>query len=221
MNLRSCLGTLAAFSVAFASGGCGDDATSPTPREPSLSFFVTSTGSGAVGGDLGGLAGADAKCQRLAAAVGAGNRTWRAYLSTSTEHARDRIGSGPWYNVALERVASDVEDLHTNGLRRADFGAQGDDAYDTAVLDETGEPVPGVEHDIITGTREDGTVFPERTCRDWTSRSVDDTAQVGHSDLPLPQFAPSWNGAHDAESCTEAGLAARLGSGRFYCFAAD
>lgn len=200
---------------------CGDDATTATPREPSLSFFVTSTGSGTAGGDLGGLAGADAKCQRLAAAVGVGDRDWRAYLSTSAENARDRIGTGPWYNVNLEQVASDLDDLHTRGPRRAPFGAMGEDALDTSVLDENGAAVPLAEHDISTGTQEDGTVFPGRTCQDWTSNSASDIAQVGHSDLPSAQFAPSWNGAHDSESCTEAGLAARLGSGRFYCFAAD
>ena len=213
--------TLLLVAAMVVSSSCGDGSTPATPREPSLSFFVTSTGSGAAGGNLGGLAGADAKCQSLASAVGAGDRAWRAYLSTSAENARDRIGAGPWYNVNLELVAADVEGLHEAGLRRAPFGVAGDAAFDTAALDENGQPVPAIEHDIATGTLEDGTVAIGRTCRDWTSSSADDVAVVGHSDLPLAQFSPSWNGAHDSESCTEPGMAARLGSGRFYCFAAD
>jgi hypothetical protein len=86
-------------------------AQQPAPPHP-MSFFITSVGIGK-GGDLGGLAGADAHCQRLATATaaGAGSRTWRAYLSTQPRDgqgaisARDRIGPGPWYNFKGDMIA--------------------------------------------------------------------------------------------------------------------
>src|SRR5207302_8377551 len=87
-------------------------------QQSEMTFFITSVGSGK-GGDLGGLAGADAHCQQLAAAAGAGNRTWRAYLSSSTNaanpsqtvNARDRIGNGPWQNAKGVVIAQNVADL--------------------------------------------------------------------------------------------------------------
>lgn len=205
-------------------GGTGGDST-----EPSLSFFVTSVGSGAIGGDLGGLAGADAICQGLAAVVGAGDLTWHAYLSTSSEDARDRIGTGPWYNVRLQEIAPDVDTLHQEEIPRLLWGVMDDPDGEGLLIDENGDLVPLAEHDIITGSTMEGTVSEGRTCADWTSASADDVAQVGHSDLAPPE-APieiggpdrlSWNSAHDTVSCTEEGLAVRQGSGRFYCFAID
>jgi len=193
---------------------------------PSLSFFVTSVGSGANGGDLGGLAGADEVCQTLAATVGAGDRAWRAYLSTSAEDARDRIGTGPWYNVRLQEVAPDVETLHAEGIARIEWFAD-DPNEEGLVIDENGEYVPLSDHDIITGSTMEGRMFEGRTCLDWTSSNEEDVAQVGHSDLP-PEGVTiggpdrfSWNSAHETVSCTEQGLAERQGAGRFYCFAAD
>jgi hypothetical protein len=204
-----------------ASGGGGGSA------EPSFSFFVTSVGSGEVGGNLGGLAGADETCQSLAAAVGAGGLTWHAYLSTSSEDARDRIGSGPWYNVRLQEVAPDVETLHEEGIARLPWGAMDDPDEEGLVIDENGDLVPLTEHDIITGSTMEGTVSEGRTCLDWTSNGEDDVAQIGHSDLRPPGItiggpdALSWNSAHETVSCTEQGLADRQGAGRFYCFAID
>src|SRR5882724_6450394 len=80
-------------------------------------FFVTSKGLGK-GGDLRGLAGADAHCQALAQAQGAGDHTWRAYLSTEATdttpavNARDRIGGGPWYNAEGDLIAPHLAALH-------------------------------------------------------------------------------------------------------------
>ncbi len=194
---------------------------------PSLSFFVTSVGSGPAGGDLGGLEGADATCQSLAAAVGAGDRTWRAYLSTSTVDARDRIGAGPWYNALLQEVAPDIQTLHDEEISRLEWFVTDDPAGEGHVRDENGALVPLSDHDIITGSTKEGTVFEGKTCLDWTSAGEEDVAQVGHSDLALPGVTIggpdrlSWNSAHDTVSCTEQGLAERQGAGRFYCFAAD
>lgn len=220
--------------------GCGDSAgaggsggmggaggTGGGSAEPSLSFFVTSVGSGAIGGNLGGLAGADTICQGLAAAVGAGERTWHAYLSTSNEDARDRIGTGPWYNVRLQEIAPDVDALHQDGIPRLLWGVTDDPDGEGLLIDENGDLVPLAEHDIITGSTMEGTVSEGRTCGDWTSASEDDVAQIGHSDLTPPGVelgGPdrlSWNSAHETASCTEQGLAEFRGSGRFYCFAID
>ena len=208
--------------------GCSDE--SPTPggsTEPSLSFFVTSVGTGSLGGNVGGLAGADELCQNLAAAVGAGEKTWHAYLSSSSEDARDRIGTGPWYNARLQEVAADVEALHENEIPRLLWGVTEDPDGEGLVIDENGELVPLTEHDIVTGSTMSGTVSEGRTCLDWTSASEDDVAQVGHSDIAPPGVTiegvdiQSWNSAHDTVSCTEQGLAERQGAGRFYCFAID
>ncbi|MGB5696969.1 MAG: hypothetical protein WBM46_15040 [Polyangiales bacterium] len=215
-------------ALAGAGGGAGSAGSGGAGggSEPSLSFFVTSVGSGVMGGDLGGLAGADEMCRTLAAAVGAGDRTWRAYLSTSAEDARDRIGIGPWYNVRLQEVAPDVETLHAEGIARIEWFAEDPDE-EGLVIDENGEYVPLSEHDVITGSTMEGTVFDGRTCSDWTSAGEGDVAQVGHSDLTPPGVTIggpdrlSWNSAHETVSCTEQGLAEREGAGRFYCFAAD
>lgn len=212
----------------LALGGCGESADNGGgSSEPSFSFFVTSVGSGASGGNLGGLGGADAICQTLAAAVGAGNRTWRAYLSTSNEDARDRIGTGPWYNVRLQEIAPDVQTLHEEEIPRLLWGVTDDPNEEGLLIDENAALVPLPEHDIITGSTMEGTVSEGRTCLDWTSASEDEVAQVGHSDIAPPGVTIggpdrlSWNSAHETVSCTEQGLAQRQGAGRFYCFAAD
>ncbi len=208
-------------------GTGGSGAVGGNPAEPRLSFFVTSVGTQERGGDLGGLAGADQICQGLAAAVDAGDRTWRAYLSTESEDARDRIGTGPWYNVRLQEIAADVDALHENGISRLQWLVEDDPNGEGQVIDENGELVPLSDHDIITGSTMQGTFFEGRTCLDWTSASEDDVAQVGHSDLApegITIGGPdrlSWNSAHETVSCTEEGLAERQGAGRFYCFAID
>ena len=217
-------GTAGAGGSGGAGGGAGGAGGGTS--EPSLSFFVTSVGSGEKGGDLGGLAGADEICRSLASAVGAGDRAWRAYLSSSEQDARDRIGAGPWYNVRLQEVAPDLETLHAEGIPRIEWFAEDPDE-EGMVIDENGEYVPLADHDIITGSTMEGTYLEGGNCLDWTSSSEEHVAQVGHSDL-APEGVTiggpdrlSWNSAHETVSCTEQGLAERQGAGRFYCFAAD
>jgi hypothetical protein len=189
-----------------------------------MTFFVSSATS--VTGNLGGLTGADATCQRLAAAVGLGSLTWRAYLSVERDsannnqptNARDRIGSGPWYNANLEVVADSVADLHA---RSGDAALFVDERGRRINGQWTGSPSP-VEHDILTGSNADGTLARGLTCVDWTSDSTSAIGQVGHSDGMGPQqsTAPplnSWNSAHANQNC--ANTAPRGGAGRIYCFA--
>ncbi len=186
-------------------------------QDMSMSFFVTSQGPGD-GGNLGDLEGADAQCQKLASAVGAGGRTWRAYLSTSTVNARDRIGNGPWYNVKGELIASSLEELHSDANRISKQTA----------LTETGQVVNGRGdkpnmHDILTGSNADGTAA-DKTCRDWTSNAPGDAAIVGHHDrMGLRDDAPSksWNSSHATRGCGKDDLPKTGGNGFFYCFAAE
>jgi hypothetical protein len=181
----------------------------------SMSFFVTSRNPGG-GGDLGGLDGADAHCQALADAVGAGDRTWRAYLSTTRVDARDRIGAGPWYNAAGVMIAANVAELHIDN----------DITAETA-LNEKGEtpnyiggPQP-LQHDVLTGTNEDGTAN-ELTCNDWTDGSADSRAMLGHADRRgLNPGVNSWTTVHPSQGCGMDNLAPTGGAGLYYCFAAD
>lgn len=176
-----------------------------------MSFFVTSVGSGEAGGNLGGLDGADGTCQAMAETAGQGKCTWHAYLSTSAEDARDRIGTGPWENAEGAVVAASVQALHDDGLSNG---------RPQHMLDENGQTVPASEHDILTGSLEDGTYEDGASCADWTSNSSDDDAGVGHSDIPSnPQFSPSWNSAHVVSGCTQGNLQSTNGAGRIYCFA--
>jgi hypothetical protein len=193
-----------------------------------MTFFITSTGTGK-GADLGGLEGADQHCQSLAKAAGAGGRTWRAYLSTqgnalndpNVVHARDRIGTGPWHNAKGVLIARNVEELHSkNNITK-----------DTA-LDEKGQPVndrsmkPN-KHDMLTGSRPDGTAFPgtyfDATCGNWTKSGTEGSAMVGHHDRSGPiehPWAISWNSSHPSRGCDQKGLIGTGGDGLFYCFAA-
>lgn len=184
-----------------------------------MGFFITSVGSGN-GANLGGLAGADAHCQKLAAAAGAGNRTWRAYLSAvengKTVNARDRIGSGPWYNAKGVLIASNVEELHSEAAKTGKENS----------LTEKGEQVPGRgdkpnQHDILTGSNQDGTAMPgDLTCNNWTSGDAG-SAQVGHHDRTGGGANPtSWNSAHASKGCSQQALIGTGGNGYFYCFAA-
>jgi len=187
-----------------------------------ISFFITSVGPGN-GADLGGLAGADQHCQALAAAVGAGELQWRAYLSaiaTSSEpavHARDRIGTGPWYNANGVMVAKSVAGLHGEDVNLN---------KETAVT-EKGDVVNGRGdspnmHDILTGSQLDGTAFTGEgysNCGNWTS-SGEGSAQVGHHDRTGGGQNPtSWNSAHGSRGCSQANLQGTGGNGLFYCFA--
>lgn len=203
---------------------CDDDGTPTAPSGPAMSFFVTSATN--VTGNLGGLAGADATCQRLAAAVGQGGRTWRAYLSAERDaannnqpaNARDRIGAGPWYNANLVLVANNVAELHS---RTGDAAVFLDERGQRVNGQWTGSPGP-VEHDILTGSNADGALAAGLTCADWTSDSSTLAAQVGHSDGMGPNqntagTLSSWNSAHANQNC--ANTTPRGGAGRFYCFA--
>jgi hypothetical protein len=211
-------------------GGCGKDddpgGTAPTTSAPTstLGFFVSSSTS--TTGNLGGLRAADARCQTLATAVGAGSRTWRAYLSVERDpdngnqpaDARSRIGNGPWLNARGAVVASDLAQLHAKSGDAALF------------LDERGERINGQwtgspgpnQHDVLTGSTSDGRLMAGMTCADWTSSSTTLAAQVGHSDGLGPGGSnagalASWNSAHASQNCAD--TAPRGGAGRIYCFA--
>ncbi len=198
-------------------------ATAPQP----MSFFVTSTSPGN-GANLGGLAGADKHCQALATALGAGDRTWRAYLSLSPAagqpavNARDRIGTGPWFNAKGARIAQNTGDLHGDTIDQARMG---NTLTKATALTEKGEPVKGVgdspnQHDILTGSKPDGTAFndgQDHTCNNWTSNG-DGSAQVGHHDRTGGPGI-SWNAVHASRGCSQANLVSTGGNGYFYCFA--
>jgi len=200
----------------------------PGPKE--MTFFVTSANPGK-GGDLGGLEGADKHCQSLAQAAGAGHRTWRAYLSTQASalagtdyvNARDRIGTGPWQNVKGEVIARSVDDLHSPNSR----------LNKQTALDEKGQMVNGRtekpnKHDILTGSRPDGTAFPgkpfpDMTCGNWTKGGDDGAAMTGHHDRVGPldaSWAVSWNSAHPTLGCSMEKIRPTGGDGLLYCFAA-
>jgi hypothetical protein len=191
-----------------------------------MTFFVTSVGLGK-GANLGGLEGADAHCQKLAEAAGAGNRTWRAYLSTqgpNAVNARDRIGKGPWHNARGQSIARDLEHLHGDTLELARLG---NTLTRVTALSEKGEPIKGAgekpnEHDILTGTQPDGRAYTDgadHTCKNWTSDG-EGTAQVGHHDRAGgPNI--SWNSVHPSRGCSQENLASSGGAGLFYCFAAN
>jgi hypothetical protein len=194
-------------------------------QKSSMTFFVTSLASGK-GADLGGLAGADKLCQSLAQAVGAGNHTWRAYLSTSPAdgkpavNARDRIGRGPWQNAKGVVIAKNVDELHGNNNLNKE-----------TALSEKGEHInargdkPNM-HDILTGSQPDGRAFSgdeDRTCRNWTS-SDEGAAMVGHHDrlgLRDDDSSRSWNSSHPSRGCSQDALRGSGGNGLLYCFAAN
>lgn len=210
------------------------------PQQP-MSFFVTSVGIGK-GGDLGGVAGADAHCQALAAAAGRGTVTWHAYLSTqgpNAVNARDRIGNGPWYNARGQVIARSVADLHGDTIEQARIGNFIGVANS---LDEKGQPVPntfpGSEHDILTGSTLEGRAFTDTTrdytCNNWTSSAEgtfppgpmpdpppqgQPSARVGHADKG--NIVPSWNSSHNTPGCSVEKLRGIGGAGRLYCFAVN
>jgi len=218
-------GILAITAAALVSACSNDSSTSPTTGQTNtLSFFVTSATN--TTGNLGGLRGADALCQSLATAVGAGAKTWRAYLSVEHDadnannptNARSRIGAGPWVNAAGVTVAANVNDLHA---RRGDASVFVDERGQRINGQWTGSPAP-VQHDILTGSFADGSLMAGFTCSDWTSASSTIAAQVGHSDGFGPNqdtsgSLSSWNSAHASASCAD--TAPRGGAGRVYCFA--
>lgn len=216
LTLRQ-LGNVAIIALSILGTGIA------SAQQSSMTFFVTSTGGGK-GADLGGLAGADKHCQALATAAGAGNRTWHAYLSASPAagapavNARDRIGKGPWQNAKGVVVARDVADLHgSNNLNKQ------------TALTEKGEVVNGrgdtpTKHDILTGSKPDGTAFPgpdDMTCGNWT-KSGQGVAMLGHHDrqgLRDDEPSHSWNSSHPSQGCSDDALKSTGGAGLLYCFA--
>ena len=199
------------------------------PVQHPMTFFVTSAGSGK-GADLGGLAGADAHCQALAMAAGRGDKTWHAYLSTQASgnqpavNARDRIGSGPWYNSKNALIANDLGHLHGDTLDQARLG---NGLNKQSALDETGKVNNGVgdmpnRHDMLTGSKPDGTAYTDgmdHTCGNWTSSTAGmGSAQLGHSDRS-GGGNNSWNSAHPSRGCSQENLVATGGAGMYYCFA--
>jgi hypothetical protein len=202
-------------------------ATGELPKN--FSFFVTSESIGQ-GANLGGLAGADAHCQKLAAGVGAGGRSWRAYLSAQAAdgqpavNARDRIGSGPWVNARGAVVARDLAHLHGDTLELAQLG---NNLTRATVFTEKGGPVKGFgdqpnQHDILTGSQPDGRAYTDgadHSCRNYTS-SGEGSAQLGHFDR-TGGGNTSWNSAHRSRGCSQENLVATGGAGLLYCFATN
>jgi len=191
-------------------------------QDNQMSFFITSVGSGD-GANLGGLTGADAHCQALATTAGASGKTWHAYLSTQAANgqpainARDRIGTGPWYNAKGVLIAEDLDQLHSE---EANTGKENSLSEAGNIINGRGD-TPN-QHDILTGSQADGTAFPagtDQTCSNWTSNS-EGTAVVGHFDRQGGGANPtSWNNAHSSRSCSQEDLIATGGNGYFYCFA--
>lgn len=214
------LALLIAVAVAAAAAAQKPPASLEMGGKKSVTrFFITSRGLGR-GGNLGGLAGADAHCQALATAEGSGDHTWRAYLSAMATaaapavNARDRIGKGPWYNALGDRIAVSVQQLHSESNKIN---------VENAVT-ERGENVKLEDHDILTGSRPDGTAYPgtgDLTCANWTS-SGGGRAQVGHFDrMDADPRGRSWNSAHSTRGCSQQDFRATGGAGLFYCFAID
>ncbi|MGE3844191.1 MAG: lectin [Vicinamibacterales bacterium] len=190
-----------------------------------MTFFVTSVGKD--GGNFGGLAGADAHCQQLATAVGRGGATWHAYLSTQGQgavNARDRIGSGPWYNQQGQMIARNLSHLHGDTIEEARLG---NNFHKGTALTEKGEVVNGQgdspnQHDILTGSMPDGRGYTDgmdHTCNNYSSNSTG-SVQLGHTDR-RGGGNNSWNSAHGSKGCSAANLVATGGSGRLYCFAVN
>jgi hypothetical protein len=222
MNRRNIMTFALCVSIGIGAA-IGEMRDASAQAAPKVGFFITSTGPGN-GANLGGLAGADKHCQTLAAAVGAGDRTWRAYLSATSDgkqaavNARDRIGKGPWYNAKGMLAAQSVADLHSDKNKLSK----------EVSISEKGEMINGRgdnpnRHDILTGSQPDGSALTGEaattTCGNWTS-SADGSAQVGHHDRQGGGTNPtSWNAAHMSKGCSQANLQGTGGDGLFYCFA--
>lgn len=222
---RTAMLGMAVLLLATAANASSEATTTALPgaQASAMSFFITSSGSGQ-GADLGGLAGADARCAMLARAVGSEGKTWRAYLGAAAAagqpavNARDRIGRGPWRNIEGAVVATDVDNLHGDNNMTKE-----------TVLTENGDMVRGRgetpnRHDILTGVQMDGTLLADgedHTCGNWTSGG-DGSALVGHFDRTGGGDNPtSWNSAHGSRGCSQENLQGTGGDGLFYCFAID
>jgi hypothetical protein len=219
---------VSALIVSIVLGAYFVEAQQPPAAPPQpMSFFVTSVGLGN-GANLGGLAGADRHCQALATAAGAGSKTWHAYLSVGAANgqpavnARDRIGSGPWFNAKGARIAQNLGDLHGDTIEQARLG---NNINRTTAISEKGEPIKGAgdtpnQHDILTGSQTDGRAYTDgadHTCGNWTSNGTG-TAQLGHHDR-TGGGNTSWNAVHASRGCSQENLVATGGAGLMYCFA--
>ena len=222
-NTRPIILAALAASLAWSNAAY---AQRPPPQFPDMTFFITSK-SGPDGANFGGIQGADAHCKALATRAGAGNKTWRAYLSTQAAggktaiNARDRIGRGPWVNSAGVQVAANVDELHSAASKiGVEIGRS-----------ENGRRIPGRQfvvnqHDILTGSTADGRAFPpgeDKTCGNWT-KSDGGRARIGHHDRMSGRPGPagkSWNSAHMSRGCSAAKLKRSGGAGLLYCFAAQ
>ena len=199
---------------AASPGGTPPAPAAPAPGVPArskMTFFVTSTGTAALGGNLGGLAGADKKCQDLAVAVNGADHTWHAYLSITAAPAKDRIGTGPWTNQAGKVVAATVDALHNYKFTPANAD----------LLDEKGVLVPKAKNAILTGSKQDGTPALQN-CQGWTSAAANQQGHVGDaaSDTSV-LLGVYWNDAVQSNACSQQGLTQGGGEGRLYCFAID
>ena len=183
----------------------------PPPPKSTMTFFITSTGSGQGGGNLGGLAGADKKCQDLAAAVGGGDHTWHAYLSVQGTNAKDRIGTGPWVNQKGAIIAANVDALHAyNFIPSNDL-----------MLDEKGAVIPPTATSILTGSKQDGTALPQ-TCNNWTSAQGNQQGRVGDAASQSSVILGArWNDSTKSYGCSQNAITQNKGEGRLYCFAID
>jgi hypothetical protein len=233
MSKKICLILFVALIAPFLWSGAGQAlhevkrGPRKPPQFPNMTFFMTSKGVPG-GANFGGIEGADKYCKALATRAGAGNKKWRAYLSTQAEggkpaiNARDRIGKGPWVNMAGVTVASSVEELHS---AKSKIGVE-------IGRSERGRRIPGRrfvvnQHDILTGSTADGRAYPpgkDMTCGNWTKSGKNGHARVGHHDRKgLRDDAPSksWNSAHESRGCSAANLRSSGGAGLLYCFVAD
>jgi hypothetical protein len=226
MKIRSQI-TLVAAALSLVLTATAQAQAPAPPQFPNMSFFITSA-PGPNGANFGGLEGADAYCQGLAARAGAGTKTWRAYLSQqamggkTAVNAKDRIGNGPWVNAAGTQIAANVADLHDPAKANINV---------TTALTETNRMVMSRlfvvnYHDILTGTNADGTApaaDKDMTCGNWT-KGGEGTAMVGHHDrmgLSEAPEAKSWNASHPTRGCDNASLRTTGGNGLLYCFAAN
>lgn len=224
MKIRAIAASVVLIGAAMGATWLGPagDLTADTPQE-TMTFFITSAGPGD-GANLGGLDGADAHCETLAAAQGAGDRGWMAYLSTINDdgsaamNARDRIGSGPWHNHGGVLIANNVDELHSDAANLTK----------ETILTEMGDMVNGRGdspnmHDILTGSNIDGTAYTGEgydNCGNWTSNGAEGSAAVGHHDRTGGGQNPtSWNSAHASRGCGQENLQRTGGNGFFYCFA--
>ena len=212
MNLRMILISTITATALASCASVNPYSSGADSSESGMSFFITSVNPGN-GADLGGLAGADIYCTGLAAAAGSTGKTWKAYLSSTSENARDRIGAGPWVNANGVTVATSVEDLlsENNMLSKENS------------VSETGEVLNGRgdtpnRHDVLTGSDAEGNAT-DKTCTDWTTNG-DGSVMVGHHDRTGGGDDPtSWSSAHGSKGCGLDALRSTGGDGLFYCFA--